>query len=256
MRLIILTGFILSAVVISSAQEHNPLKPIPSRRLVTRGEMYHSLQEIFIDLKVSAGNKGDMAAMRICSRDPLPVAIFTAVVNPLSVGERLTHDEGSGLSFSKDRVMLLRSPDCPITDPPYVPLEFWGVPQGAALPEHAEAAKLCQVRVEGFGYQDSLKSLGAYRKALGVLSKRLKENPDAVAVIGGAYNTRPSASMRRALKYAEQFLGRSGLPHGRYFVRLKPSATYDPEYNPEPEPKYPNVLSLSLAEDCEGKKSQ
>jgi hypothetical protein len=244
---------LLSSPALLLGQETNQPKAIPSRRLVTRGEMYSPLQEIYLDLEGSAGNPGDMVVMRICSREPLPLAMFLSVVSPIGIGEGIAKEGLNGrVFFSPERIMILRSPDCPVTRPPYVPLEFWGVPKGAALPPSVESAKVCQVRVEGKDSDEPFKSLQAYRASLREILAKVRENPGAVAIVRGEYNVRPSTAMKRALGEAERFFGQSGLTRDKYFVRLKPSAYYDPEYNREPEPKYPSVVAVRIAQDCGG----
>jgi hypothetical protein len=252
MRYVVLTLLLLSLIVTASAQRNIQPEAVPSRRLVTRGDMYHPLSEIYLDLEVSAGKPGDMVAMRICSREPLPVALFVAVVNPIGIGRSLGGGAIDRISYSADRVMILRSPDCQVTRPPYVPVEFWGVPRGAALPPSVESARLCQVRVEGADSNEPVRNSQAYRASLREVLAKVRENPEAVAVVRGEYNVRPSASMRRTLREAKSFFGQSGLPRNRYFVRLKPSAFYDPEYNREPEPKYPTVVAVRIAPNCSG----
>ncbi len=253
MRLVLTVCFLLSIPVLLLGQESNQPKAIASRRLVTRGEMYSPLQEIYLDLEGSAGNPGDMIAMRICSREPLPLAMFLSVVSPIGRGESIAKEGLNGrVFFSRDRIMILRSTACPVTHPPYVPLEFWGVPRGAALPSFIESAKLCQVKVDGVDSDDPIISLQAYRASLREILAKVRANPEAVAIVRGEYNVRPSVSMRRALREAETFFGRSGLPRNRYYVRLKPSAYYDPEYNREPEPKYPDVVAVRIAQNCDG----
>jgi hypothetical protein len=251
MRFVLTVCFLLSIPIVLLGQESSQPKAIASRRLVTRDEMYSPLQEIYLDLESYAGNPGDMIAMRICSREPLPLAMFLAGVSPTGRGESIAKEGLNGrVFFPRDRIMILHSPDCPVTHPPYVPLEFWGVPRGATLPPSVESVKLCQVRVEGVDSDEPVSNLRAYRASLREILAKVLENPEAVAIVRGEYNVRPSASMRRALKEAERFFGRSGLPRNRYFVRLKPSAYNNPAYNPEPEPNYPTVVAVRIAQNC------
>jgi hypothetical protein len=213
--------------------------------------MYSPLQEIYLDLEGSAGNPGDLIAMRICSREPLSLAMFLAVVNPIGIGERIAEEGINGrVFFSRDRIVILRSADCPVTRPPYVPLEFWGVPKGVALPPFVEAAKLCQVHIKGVDSDEDVRSPSAYKASLRGILAKVREHPEDVAIVLGEYNLRPGASMRRALREAERFFLRSGLPRNRYFVRLRPSAHYDPEYYRGPEPRYPSVVAVRIAQNC------
>ena len=251
MRSVFVVWFLLSMPVL--AQQANKPTAAPSRRLVTRGETYSPLQEIYLDLEGSAGKPGDMMAMRICSGEPLPAAIFLAVINPLGVGERIATEGINGrVFFSKDRIMILRSPECSVPHPPYVPLEFWGVPKGAELPPFVESAKLCQVLLEGRPSDELAKTRMAYRQSLKRVVAEARATADAVVIVLGEYNVRPSSSMRRALKEAKSFLKQSRLPENRYFVRIKPSAYYDPEYSAAREPQYPSAVVVRIAQHCGG----
>jgi hypothetical protein len=250
MRTMLTICLLLSFSALLLGQEANQPKAIPSRRLVTRGEMYSPLQEIYLDLEGSASKPGDMIAMRICSREPLPLAMFLSVVSPVGIGERIARESINGrLFFSPDQIMILRSADCPVTHPPYVPLEFWGVPKGAALPPSVESVKLCQIKVESIGSEENLKTNLSFNEALRKLESGLRANPEAVGIIRGYYNNRPSRIMRHNIREAQRILGQSGLSRNRYFIRLIPSAGYDSSY-PEPEPKYPDISIVRIKRDC------
>jgi len=241
----LLTG----ASILALAQDAVRPKAVPSRRLVTRGELYHPLSEIYLDIEASAGNPGDMVAMRICSKEPLAVSLFTSVVSPLGTGQSFVEGINGRLSFAPEHVLILRSPDCPVTHAPYVPVEFWGVPKGAALPSSVESLKLCQVKVEEVSSKETVKSLSDYRESLKALALKLNANRELVGVIRGEYNIRPSGSLKRVLKESQRFLEQTGVPRQRFFVRLKSSARYDPEY-PEAEPKFPDIIAVQIAQEC------
>lgn len=68
---------------------------------------------------------------------------------------------------------------------------------------------------------------------------------DAVVIVLGEYNVRPSSSIRSALKEAKSFFKQSRLPENRYIVRIKPSAYYDPEYSAARKPKYPSAVVVA-----------
>lgn len=240
---------LIGAGITASAQSAARPEAVPSRRLVARTDLHHQLSEIRLDIEESAGKAGDMVAMRICSKEPLAVSMFTSVVSPPGIGEGFVRGINIRVSFTPERVLILRSPDCPVPDPSYVPVEFWGVPKGAALPSSVESLKLCQVRVEEVGSEETVKSLRAYRKALKALAAKLSADAELHGVIPGVYYLRPSASMKRALKESAGFLERSGVARQRFFVRLKPSAHYDPDY-PEAEPKFPNIFAVRITQAC------
>jgi hypothetical protein len=251
MRWIVLTIIFLSLMATALAQGISQPKAIPSRRLTVWGEMSHLLSEIYLDLEASAGKPGDMAAMRICTKDPLPVALFTAVVSPLGIGEDLASGVNSRIAYSAERVMILRSPDCPVTHPLYVPVEFWGIPQGAALPPAVESVKLCQIRVSGSSWIDvTTRTVQKFRAALREILAEWREDSSGIIVVYGDYDVRPGSSMRSAIREAKAFFRRNGLPRNKYFARLKPSSFYEQD-NPRPEPKFPNLVRVRVAKDCE-----
>ncbi|HEY9404376.1 MAG TPA: hypothetical protein VIQ24_17090 [Pyrinomonadaceae bacterium] len=250
MKFICTAILLIGASVLALAQEAQRPVAAPSRRLVTRGELHHPLSEIHLDIEASAGKPEDVVAMRICSNEPLPVALFISVVNPAGIGQSFVEGSITGrLFFAPERVLILRSADCPVTHPPYVPVEFWGVPKGAALPPSVESLKLCQVKFEEVGAGETVKSSRTYRAALKSLAVKLSANPELVGVILGEYNLRPSGSLKRALKESERFLEGAGVSRQRFFLRLKPSTYYDPEYT-ETEPKFPDIFAVQITQVC------
>ena len=252
MRLFVTISCVLIFIVTAIGQDNVQPKAIASRRLVTRGDMYSPLSEIYLDLAASAGKPGDMVALRICSPDPLPVAIVEAVVDPVSIGVDLASGAHAGLKYSNDHVFILRSPNCQITHPPYIPVEFWGVPRGAALPPASELAKLCQIKVSGTDWFDVTgrnRNARSYRAALNDLLLELRNDSEGIAVIYGQYNLRPSMSLKRSLRDAESFFKRSGVSRDRFFVRMKPWA-YEGAAS-LPEQKFPNLVIVHIAKDCD-----
>jgi hypothetical protein len=252
MRLFVIISFVLVFIVVAIGQDNVQPKAIPSRRLVTRGDMYSPLSEIYLDLAASAGKPGDMIAMRICSPDPLPVAIVLAVVDPVGIGTDLADGAHDGLQYSHDHVFVLRSPNCPITHPPYVPVEFWGVPRGAALPPASEVVKLCQIKISGTNWFDVTgrkRNARSYRLALNDLLLKLRNDSEGIAVIYGQYNHRPSMSLKRSLKDAELLFKRSGMSPNRFFVRTKPWSYEGAAILPEQ--KFPNFVVVDIAKDCD-----
>jgi hypothetical protein len=252
MRLFTTISFVLVFIVTAIGQDNVQPKAIPSRRLVTRGDMYSPLSEIYLDLAASAGKPGDMIALRICSPDPLPVAIVEAVVDPVSIGDDLASGAHEGLKYSHDHVFILRSPTCQITHPPYIPVEFWGVPRGAGLPPASEVARLCQINVSRTNWFDVTgrnRNARSYRAALNDLLLKLRSDSEGIAVIYGEYNLRPSMSLKRSIKDAESFFKRSGMSRNRFFVRMKPWAYQGPAILPEQS--FPNLVIVHIAKNCD-----
>ena len=52
------------------------------RTAFTGGDFLHVIEEAAIDIKEYAGEPGGAAAVRVCTKEPLPVALTTATANP------------------------------------------------------------------------------------------------------------------------------------------------------------------------------
>src|SRR2546423_15188817 len=55
------------------------------------GDFLHVIEEAALDLKEYAAEPGDTAALRDCSKEPLPVALTTALASPFFMVENLEH---------------------------------------------------------------------------------------------------------------------------------------------------------------------
>jgi hypothetical protein len=212
----------------------------PVAKLVHRYEYgcgYSCAQEVAIDLGgMYAAKSDDRVAVRFCSKEPLPVALTTAAAAYAYVNSIL---EGS-YGYTAERVLFLRSEDCLGPDPAVTATEFWAVPKGATAPTAIETMTSNRVRIETIPGKRSITSRHGYREALKHLQERLATDPEATGIVIGSYYKSPNALMERRLSEARQMLSKSGLPQGRYFVRLSP---WTGEYSlSSPEPKYPSLF--------------
>lgn len=207
------------------------------------GASFDEIMEANWRLSRYINNANDRAAVRVCSKEPLPVALSIAAMNPFRVAKAL-----EGYNFSPERVMFLRSEDCRSNNPLVAATELWIVPTGATLPASVESIKASQAHLETVGKKDLL-SEGArnYRAATQELTTKLYAKPGAVGVVLGYYYKQPSRIMKRRLREVCKLLEQSGLPKDRYFVRLAP---WTGEYSDDdPEPKYPSLLVVEVARD-------
>lgn len=222
----------------------------PEATLVHRYEEgcgYSCAQELAIDLGgVYGKNPDDKVAVRLCSREPLPVALSTSAA---AYGYVISILEGS-YGYTPERILFSRSEDCLGSDRAVTATEFWVIPSGAAPPASVESIRSNQVRLESVGAEAIIvEGIRNYRAATQELITKLREKPQAVGVVLGYYYQRPNPVMRRRLNEVRRLLEQSGLPQDRYFVRLARwtgERSVDP---PDPEPRYPSVFVVEVARD-------
>ncbi len=137
----------------------------PKARLVrpafTGGDFLHVIEEAAIDIKEYAGGPGGAAAVRVCTKEPLPVALTTATANPFIMIDYLEH-----YGFSREHILFLRAEDCSGKNPAIVMTEFWAIPKGATPPPSVESIRSSQARLEVVRTEDTIKSARDYRAAL------------------------------------------------------------------------------------------
>jgi hypothetical protein len=183
-------------------------------------------------------------AMRVCTKEPMVLALSIAAMNPFKVAKWM-HDV---YNYPSERVVFLRSEDCLGSNPRVAATELWAVPTGAALPASVESIKSSQAHLETVGTKDlSPEGTHSYRAAAQELTAKLNAKPGAVGVVLGYYYKRPSPIMERRLREVCRLLEQNGLPQDRYFVRL---AEWTGEYgHDDPEPQYPSLLIVEVARD-------
>lgn len=218
----------------------------PEAKLIHRFERSsgdYGLSEAVIDISMYAHELDGTAVVRVCSKEPLSVALLIAAANPFIVTERLSN------KYPPERVLFLRSEDCLGSYPEVAATELWAIPKGAALPSSAESIKSGQVRLEPVGTKSPPTANGVhnYRVAVEELVAKLHARPKAVGVILGYYYKNPSVVIKQRLHKVQSILEQSELPRNRYFVRLAPwtgEYAIDP---PDPEPRYPSLFIVEVS---------
>jgi hypothetical protein len=199
-----------------------------------------------LDLTQDGSVTAETVAVRVCSKESMPVALSTAAMNPFSIAKWLN----DVYNHPPERILFLRSEDCLGSNPKVAATELWTVPKGAALPASVESLKASQVRLEAVGKKDlSAEGARGYKTAVQELTAKLKAKPGATGVVLGYYYKQPSSVMKRRLRAVRELLGQSGLPQDRYCVRLAAwtgERSVDP---PDPEPKYPSLFVVEIARD-------
>lgn len=215
----------------------------PQARLVRSpfagGDVLHAIQEAALDLKEYASGVDNTIAIRVCSREPMPVALSIAAANPFIMLEYLEH-----YGFQRERVLLLRAEDCLSDNPAVAVTEFWAIPRGAAPPPSVESITSNQARLEVIRTEDRIESVEDYFVALRQLIVRLRAGPKATGVIVGIYHEQPSSALLESLQQAQRLLRQSGLSPTRFYVRAIASSRV--RQHSEPEPRYPSIFIVEI----------
>lgn len=147
-------------------------------------------------------------AIRVCSEQPLPLALAVAAANPFNIAKLL---QGS-YAYAPDQVLFLRADDCPASrDPSRPATEIWAMPDGATLPAHVEVAQSEQIRLTVLGKRPVNRGVRDYTTALQQLVKHLQRKPASVGVVFGYFLERPSPALTRRLREISRALKRSGI---------------------------------------------
>lgn len=239
---------IIGLLLLSGVAPSQGRKPeaVQVHRFERAGSGFDAITEANYELTRIATRSDDVAVIRVCSREPMPVALSIAAMNPFTVARALNQ----GYNFALERVLFLRSEDCLGSEAAVAATELWVAPKGAALPAFVDLIKSTQAHLETVGTK-SLLAAGArnYRFAVRELATKVRAKPEATGVVVGYYFKQPSPEMKRRVSEAQKMLEQSGLPRDRYSVRFMPwpgEQSIDP---PEPEPKYPSIFIVEVARD-------
>jgi hypothetical protein len=179
--------------------------------------------------------------VRVCSKEPMPVALMTASADPIYIAERLV----AAFAYLPERVVFLRSEDCVSSKWPKESVtEVWMVPDGAAFPAHVEAAAAGDVKRTALGKQKVNRGVQDYRDAVQKLIRDLRQKPAATGVVFGYFLKRPSRLLEQRLREVTRTLKQSGLPRDRYLVRT--IYWNDEASDADKEPAYPTIFLVEI----------
>lgn len=265
MRLIsALLSIIFSTLVFSLGQENTQPSAWLIRSRFGGGDVPHYTQEVALIFGDHRDDPGVRAAIRICSRDPLPLALNTAAASPFLMERYLTEFYG----YSRARILFLRAEDCLGSQPAPAITESWLVPRGAELPASVELVSSCQISLE-FVPQDTqrdeaINNAREYRTALQEFAEKLKSRPGAVGIVLAGYYVeagdrltwpqyrRPRSLMGQRVREARNVLTRLGLPQDRYFTRVHPWVTNCGRgCDFSEQPRYPQLRIIEIKRSCE-----
>lgn len=180
-----------------------------------------------------------LLAIRICSKDPMPVALATASGRPFWVTSML---EKKG--FSKARMIYLRQDkNCKLENDQEALTEFWSVPRDTELPEFAESRKAQDLSVYELAQSEEL-TPALYKSALDKLIDVLRKDRRATAIVHIPYYPKSvSLEMNKRISFTLKYLSDNGIGGYRIYVRkfslgARPDATFE-------DPIYPDISVIS-----------
>lgn len=244
-------SYLLSALLLSSLLCGRPATGQNSvnstARLFVRYERAvsgHRISEDLLALRDSVSRKDTtLIAIRVCSKEPLPLAAANAV-NPFNLADLL-----GGYGYTPQQIMFLRSEDCPSASTDTPATEMWVIPEGVALPPHADALKSNELRLVPLGRKPFNRGVRDYKAALNELVRDLQADPDDAGVVFGYFLKSPSPALRRRMREAAGILRRSGLPANRHLVRSRFWNDETSTIPPDSEPTYPSVFLVDVVKN-------
>lgn len=208
-------------------------------RTFYKGDFLHANNEAAIDLRQIAGKPEDRVAVRICSREPMPLALAIASGRPFLLSSNLAN-----YGYSQERILFLRSNKCDSFDTKIAITEFWAIPKGASLPSFVEVLSASQVQIKEYTATRRSAKTTTYAQQVVELADDLRSNPNTVGIAIGYYYKRPNGRLKQRLQNVAKSLKALGLPANRVYYRLLPwSGTID---SGDKEPEYPSLFSVSL----------
>jgi hypothetical protein len=210
-----------------------------------KGYSLHSLEDNAAYVVDSAGREGRVA-VRVCSKEPLAIAVAIASGDPFA----LTPIFKTVYGLKPDHIIYLRSEECITPNAEIAATELWAVPVGAKLPSSVESIKSNEIRIESVPKNSTLeKGTRGYREATRQLISRLRTTKSSVGIVLGYYYNRPSPVVKRRLAEIRRALEQSGLPRDRYFVSLTPWKAERGVDPPSREPVYPTLSIVEVSTD-------
>jgi hypothetical protein len=212
---------------------------------------YDAMMEHTLNFGYYRDQPGTVAAIRVCSREPTPIAFSIAATDVRSAARWLEDVYG----FTPDRIRFLRSEDCQIALPGTATTELWGVPSGAKLPSAVEVVEPCQYQthVIGSGVVVKKKNYDGdrnYKESVKQLVIRLREHPTETGLVLGYCFEKPRRSLQKRLEQIKLTMESSGIPQERYWIRMLFWNGGHELPVGDSEPRFPEVFTAYIVEKC------
>ncbi|MFL6253576.1 MAG: hypothetical protein ACJ74T_01000 [Pyrinomonadaceae bacterium] len=219
------------------------------------GDVLNGIYKLGLELGATFHPEGDAFAIRVCSADPLPVALATAMGDPFQTTLKLSK---GGIPMAS-MYYLRQSENCPLVRDNYARTEYWYVPEAAGLPEFAEARRastLSGYQLTRAGYllpeeipevsEKGLEKLTpqSYAAVLEKAAGLLRDHKSAVVVLQVPYfGKTPTPELNRRVAETRAYLsGRRVAAHRIYVKRLYAA---DRVLEPADVPLYPDITVVA-----------
>ena len=230
-------------------------KPRLLARLNARGEdVLNEIYKLGMDVESNFDSDKDRIAIRVCSKDPLPVALSMAKGLPFATTVKLER-----LGIPQSRIYYLRqSRNCRTLPNNYALTEYWLIPGDADFPEFDQSAEASCLSGSQLTNADSLTKQGwlevdklegvtpqSYKLVLDGVVKQLKQDKSGVVVVRVPYyGLSPTFELKSRVRQTVDYLKTSGIASHRVYVRRIYSGSRPAFHNDEPQ--YPDVFLISL----------
>jgi hypothetical protein len=210
---------LLIAVSPLSAQDDSPAPEIATRYEIGGSGLDSMMEYSAQILEHFKSTPSGILVVRLCSEKPLPVAIATAAIEPLTLARYLAR-----YSIPEEKIVVSRSASCQGKLATNTATELWLARAESHVPQALESIKACQIQIQeiksGSDAQRKI-MIGTYDYVPAVkrLIVELKADPHATGTVLGYYLQHPPRAIRKKLERARRLLQKSGLPVNRYAVQ-------------------------------------
>jgi hypothetical protein len=216
------------------------------------GDLLNMLYNIGSEIQGAFDPAADTFAIRVCSNEPLRIALPLAAGDPF-----LTTTKLEKLGVPKSRIYYLRqNRNCAIPKNGYALTEYWWIPKGAEFPEHLEArsaANLVGHQFTNWGQvekgdgdrhevDDQIETLTpkSYAAILEKVVAQLKEHKNAITVIEvRSYARASSNDLKKRLTETQSYFSRNGI--SPYRIHTK-QLYWGPKSRDLKSDQYPNIF--------------
>lgn len=216
-------------------------------------DVLNLLYKLGLALKPIFDSKEDYFVVRVCSNEPMPVALALGSGAPFLTTLRLEK-----IGISKSRIFYLRqNRGCKISPNNTAVTDYWFIPKGAEFPDFLEARRASNLAGYQLTHADNLEKgdraeVGevehltpqSYRIVLDEVIKLLANNKSAVAIIQVPYYRRSiTDELNKRVIETQRHLKANGIANYRLYIRkIYQGATIPHGID---TPKYPDIFVVS-----------
>lgn len=216
---------------------------------VNAEDLLNEIDKAGMKVEKTFNSQSDILAVRVCSNEPLPIALALSAGAAFVTTSRL-----QGFGIPKSNMYYLRYNNCRVRSHNYGATEYWFVPKNAEFPAFVEARRVSHISGyemthAGFvGTREPFDPRSAqseklnpelYEQTLQRISKLLKDNKGAVTIIIlPQYKLAPTAELNKRVGYTLNYLTQRGVARHRILIKkIYPGYVIESGN----EPRYPDI---------------